>query len=155
MVAAVDILIPTYRRPAALAVTLTSLVAQTCRDFRIVILDQTEDSDLVTSGEVQAVIRVLRAHGHVVEVYKHLPRLGMAEQRQFLLNQVIAQYSLFLDDDLILEPDVVERMLIAIQEESCGFVGCAFSGLSFIDDVRPHEQKIEFWDVSAARGSQT
>lgn len=147
MVATIDILIPTYRRPAALAVTLTSLVAQTCRDFRIIISDQTEDSDLVASGEVQAVIRVLRAHGHIVEIYKNLPRLGIAQQRQFLLNQAIAQYSLFLDDDLILESDVVERMLIAIQEENCGFVGCAFSGLSFIDDVRPHEQKIEFWDV--------
>lgn len=140
-------LIPTYRRPAALAVTLTSLAAQTCRGFCIVISDQTEDRELVTSGEVQAVIRVLRAHGHVVEVYKHLPRLGMAKQRQFLLNQAIARYSLFLDNDLILELDVVERMLVAIQEENCGFVGCAFSELSFIDDVRPHEQKIEFWNV--------
>jgi len=37
-------------------------------------------------------------------------------------------------------------MLIAIQEEGCGFVGCAFTGLSYIDDVRPDEQKIEFWD---------
>jgi len=27
-----------------------------------------------------------------------------------------------------------------------GFVGCAFTGLSYIDDVRPDEQKIEFWD---------
>lgn len=37
-------------------------------------------------------------------------------------------------------------MLVAIQEEDCGFVGSAVIGLSFIDDVRPHEQKIEFWD---------
>lgn len=77
-----------------------------------------------------------------------LPRRGIAEQRQFLLDQAKATYSLFLDDDLILEPDVVERMLIAIQEEGCGFVGCAVIGLSFVNDVRPHEQKIEFWDGS-------
>lgn len=146
MTATVDILIPTYRRPAALAVTLTSLISQTYRDFRVVISDQTEDSDPVAKGEVQAVLRVLRAHGHAVEIFKHLPRRGIAEQRQFLLDQAKATYSLFLDDDLILEPDVVERMLIAIQEEGCGFVGCAMAGLSFINDVRPHEQKIEFWD---------
>lgn len=48
--ATVDILIPTYRRPAALAVTLTSLISQTCRDFRIVISEQTEDSDSVAAG---------------------------------------------------------------------------------------------------------
>jgi len=53
-------------------------------DFRIVISDQTEDSDRGT-GEVQAVLRVLRAHGHTI--HKHLPRRGIAEQRQFLLEQ--------------------------------------------------------------------
>ncbi len=142
----VDILIPTYNRPTALAVTLTSLIAQTYRDFRVVISDQTEDTNPAESGEVQAVLRVLRTHGHHVEVHKHLPRRGIAEQRQFLLDQATAPYVLFLDDDLILEPYVVERMLTAIKEESCGFVGSAVIGLSFIDDVRPQEQKIEFWE---------
>jgi glycosyltransferase involved in cell wall biosynthesis len=142
----VDILIPTYNRPTALAVTLTSLIAQTYHNFRIVISDQTEDSDPLTNGEVQAVLRVLRAHGHIVEVHKHLPRRGIAEQRQFLLEQATAPYALFLDDDLILEPYVIERMLTAIKEERCGFVGSAVIGLSFIDDVRPQEQKIEFWE---------
>ncbi|MBF2006375.1 MAG: glycosyltransferase family 2 protein [Chlorogloeopsis fritschii C42_A2020_084] len=142
----VDILIPTYNRPTALAVTLTSLVAQTYRDFRVIISDQTEDSNPLESGEVQAVLRVLRAHNHNVEVHKHLPRQGIAEQRQFLLEQATAPYALFLDDDLILEPYVVERMLTAIKEEGCGFVGSAVIGLSFIDDVRPLEQKIEFWE---------
>ncbi|WP_315788828.1 glycosyltransferase family A protein [Fischerella sp. JS2] len=142
----VDILIPTYNRPAALAVTLTSLLAQTYRNFRVIISDQTEDSNPVESGEVQAVLRVLRAYGHHIEVHKHLPRRGIAEQRQFLLDQATAPYVLFLDDDLILEPYVVAQILTAIKEESCGFVGSAFIGLSFIDDVRPHEQKIEFWE---------
>ena len=142
----VDVLIPTYRRPAALAVTLTSLFAQTFHDFWIIVPDQTEDAYVTTVAEVKAVLRVLRAHGHEIEVRRHLPRHGMAEQRQFLLDQVSAPYALFLDDDLILEPDVVERMVAAITEERCGFVGCAVIGLRFIGDVRPHEQAIEFWD---------
>lgn len=79
MTAAVDILIPTYCRPAAFAVTLTSLCAQTFRDFRVVISDQTEESNPVATGEVQAVLRVLGAHGHSIDVYKHLPRRGIAE----------------------------------------------------------------------------
>ncbi len=142
----VDILIPTYRRPAALAVTLSCLIAQTYRSFRVIISDQTEDSNPVESGEVQAVIRVLRAHGHDVEVHKHLPRRGIAEQRQFLLDQATAPYVLYLDDDVILESYVVEQMLTAIKDEGCGFVGSALSGLSFINDIRPHEQNIELWD---------
>ena len=146
MTATVDILIPTYKRPAALAITLTSLCAQTFRDFRVVISDQTEDCDPVATVEVQAVLRVLRAHGHTIEVHKHLPRLGMAEQRQFLLDQVTAPYTLFIDDDLILEPYVVEQMHKAIQQEGCGFVGSAVIGLSFINNIRPHEQAIAFWE---------
>lgn len=146
MTALVDVLIPTYNRPAALAVTLTSLAAQTFKDFRIVISDQTEDDQPLDRGEVRAVLRVLRLHGRPVETFKHLPRRGMAEQRQFLLDQATAPYALFLDDDLILEPDVVGRMLAALRDEEAGFVGSALIGLSYLDDVRPAEQHIEFWD---------
>ena len=91
-------------------------------------------------------MRVLEAHGEPVELHRHLPRRGMAEQRQYLLDQAQAPYALFLDDDLILEPYVVERMLAAMHEEACGFVGSAVIGLSYLHDVRPAEQQIEFWD---------
>ena len=142
----IDVLIPTYQRPAALAVTLTSLIAQTYRDFRVVISDQTEASNVSDSSEVRAVLRVLQAHGNQVEIYKHLPRRGLAEQRQFLLEQAVAPYALFIDDDLILEPFVLEQMLTALRQEQCGFVGSAVLGLSYINDVRPHQQNIEFWE---------
>lgn len=144
--ALVDILIPTYRRPAALAITLTSLIGQTFQDFRLVISDQTEDRSTEQAAELQAVLRILRATGHTVEFHHHLPRRGMAEQRQFLLNQATAAYGLFLDDDLILEPTVLASMVAVLQREGCGFVGCAPVGLSFIHDVRPHEHAIEFWN---------
>jgi len=142
----IDVLIPSYRRPAALAVTLTSLCAQTFPDFRVIVSDQTEDSSSLEVPEVQAAFRVLQAKGHAIAGHRHLPRRGLAEHRQFLLDQVNAPYALFLDDDLILEPNVIERLIAAIREEGCGFVGCAVIGLSFIDDVRPHEQAIEFWE---------
>jgi GT2 family glycosyltransferase len=144
--AIVDILIPTYNRSSALAVTLTSLISQSFQDFRIVISDQTETFDATAVGEVQSVLRVLRSHHHPVETHRHLPCRGMAEQRQFLLDQTTAPYALFIDDDVILESYVIEQMLSAIQQEGCGFVGSALTGLSFVDDVRLHEQAIEFWD---------
>ncbi len=142
----VDVLIPTFSRPAALAVTLTSLAGQRFRGFRVVVSDQTEEFDAAEMSEVKAIARVLRAYGHDVEFHKHLPRRGMAEQRAFLFDRARSQYSLFLDDDLILDPDVLGRMRTAIGEEECGFVGCAVVGLSFVDDVRPDEQEIELWD---------
>lgn len=140
------ILIPTYARPGGLAVTLTSLVPQTYPDFNIVVSDQTEEENPLLSGEVQTAIRVLELHGHRVATHKHLPRKGIAEHRQFLLQQAESTHVLFLDDDLILEADIVERLMKAICEENCGFVGCAPIGLSYIGEERPHQQAIEFWD---------
>jgi GT2 family glycosyltransferase len=141
-----DVLIPTYQRAAALAVTLTSLAAQTFPEFQVTVSDQSEDVEASACGEVKAVALVLRAHGNPVTFLRNLPRLGMAQQRQFLLDHTSAPYALFLDDDVILEPYVLDNMMQAIREEGCGFVGSALAGLTHMDDVRPHEQHIEFWD---------
>ncbi len=141
-----DILIPAYERPAALAVNLAALAAQTFRGFRIFVSDQSEDRAVSESGELRAVVRLLHAHGQPVEILRHLPRMGMAEQRQFLLERARAPHVLFLDDDLILEPYVVGQLYRAIRKERCGFIGCAPIGLSYVNDRRPYEQAIEFWD---------
>ena len=107
----VDVLIPTCDRPHALAVTLTSLTAQSYRPLRIVVSDQSGRPDeLARCGELQAVLRLLPVRGIPVRVLRHVPRRGMAEQRQFLLDQADAPAVLFLDDDVILEPDLVERL---------------------------------------------
>ena len=95
---------------------------------------------------MQAAVRLLTLHGHRVFPHKHLPRRGIAEQRQFLLEQSNSYYVLYLDDDLILEPDLVERLMRAISEEQCGFVGSAPIGLSYVNDERPEQQSIELWD---------
>jgi GT2 family glycosyltransferase len=142
-----DILIPTYNRANALAVTLTSLISQTMTDFRVVVSDQSTEGEAIQEGEVLAATRILAAHGNTVEFHRRAVRRGMAEQRQYLLEQVHAPYALYLDDDLILEPFVLEQMLSSIEHLKCGFVGSAVLGLSYIDDVRPHEQAIEFWEV--------
>jgi hypothetical protein len=40
----------------------------------------------------------------------------------------------------------MDRMLRVLEEERCGFVGCAATGLEYLSDFRPHEQHIELWD---------
>jgi GT2 family glycosyltransferase len=130
----------------ALAITLASLAAQTIRQLRIVISDQTEELDTCQTPEIQAILRLIRFQGGQVEVHRHLPRRGMAEQRQFLLDQARAELALFLDDDVILEPDCVERLVETIEVQRCGFVGSALIGLKYLHVVRPAEEQIEFWD---------
>jgi GT2 family glycosyltransferase len=143
--ATIDVLVPTYGRPHALAVTLAGLAGQTGLAFRVLVSSQ-DDEDEEWSGEVRAVAGILRAQGREVELVRHLPRLGVAEHRQFLLDRAAAPYALFLDDDVWLEPGVVGRLLTAIENERCGFVGSAPIGWSFIDDRRPDELSVELWD---------
>ena len=146
MVPLVDVLIPTYNRPTALTLTLAGLVSQTFQDFNVIVADQTDTYDVGTCGEILAVTRVLRAHGQQVRFHKNHPRQGMAQQRQFLLDQASAAYVLFLDDDLILEHYVLQNLINTIKEEQCGFVGGALTGLSYAQDIRPTQQQIEFWE---------
>lgn len=146
----VDVLIPTRDRPCALAVTLAALSAQTCRSMRIIISDQSDGPGPFVQGEIQALMRYLRHAGIEVLALRNLPRRGMAEQRAFLLAQAEAPYCLFLDDDVITEPTLVERLLRAIGEQGCGFVGSALHGLSFANDRRRHQQDIEFWEAGVA-----
>src|SRR5690606_18061873 len=84
----VDVLVPTCNRPWALAMTLTSLAAQTVREMRICISDQSDRPDVLEQPELMAVRRLLNATGRTVEAWRHLPCLGMAEQRAFLLSRV-------------------------------------------------------------------
>jgi GT2 family glycosyltransferase len=145
MTATVDVLVPTCERPGALAVTLAGLIGQTYRDVRVVVSDQSEDGDPLARQEVLSVVRVLRLRGHTVDLHRHLPRRGLAEHRQFLLDQARGRYCLFLDDDVILEPDVLARLHSVIRQEGCGLVACGLIGPSFAEDVRPHEQAFEPW----------
>ena len=141
----IDVLVPTCDRPCALAVTLASLAAQTFPRLRIVISDQSAGPGAYESAEVRAVLRYLEATGRIVQARRHLPRRGMAEQRAFLLSQVRAPYCLFVDDDVILEPDLVMRLHRVMAEQQCGFVGSALHGLSYRGQERPAQEAIEFW----------
>jgi len=142
----ITVLIPTLNRLTALAVTLTSLCFQSEKSFDVIISDQSFDENIYEDKSLQTVIRLLELHGHSVSILKNLPLQGMAQQRQFLLDHSKSRYSLFLDNDILLKPFVLKNMKRLLQRYNCGFVGSALTGLSFQNDVRPHQQKIDFWE---------
>ena len=144
----VDVLIPTCSRKTGLAVVLTSLLGQTFTDFNVIISDQTpDDSTYLDSIEIATLIRALEWHGHRVQTHRHLPSRGLAEQRHFLLQQSTAPCVHFIDDDVLLDPPVMERMLRTIRTHRCGFVGCPATGLDYLHDQRPLQQGIELWET--------
>jgi GT2 family glycosyltransferase len=143
----VDVLITTRDRPAELAVTLSGLAAQDDPPFRVLVSDQSDDEGALAAPPVQAMVRVLEAQGRPVELHRHLPRRGIAEHRQFLLDTSSAGTVLFLDDDVWLEPGSMTRMLDALEVLGCGFVGLMPLGTSYLDDDRPHQREpFEPWN---------
>jgi hypothetical protein len=53
---------------------------------------------------------------------------------------------LYLDDDVLMEPWVARRLLETLRAERCGFVGAFPAGLSWEHDLRPTQERIEYWD---------
>lgn len=145
MTARVDILLPTCCRPEALAMTLSGLSLQTCIDYRLIVADQS-DTPVLAHPTIAALRRVIEARTQPAEWHYRTERRGIAEQRAFLLERAQAPNVLYLDNDVLMEPTVLENLLHVLARERCGFVGAFPSGLSFLDDVRPEQQRIEFWD---------
>jgi hypothetical protein len=142
--ASVDVLIATYNRPESLILTLTGVATQTLRDLRVIVADQSDEP----VGERQTILtlrRVIEARGGSVEWHTRRQVHGIAEQRDFLLRRARADAVLFLDDDVLMEPPVIERLLEALCTEGCGFVGAFPAGLSHRDDVRPAQQIVQRW----------
>ncbi len=142
--AAVSVLIPTYERAEALAMTLSGVASQTVANLQVVVSSQgghrAKDSPVA-----QALGRVIQTRGGSVEWHHREPR-GIAEQRHFLLGRAEAEAVLFVDDDIFMEPFVIENLLAVLETDGCGFAGAFPAGLTFMDDARPGQQRIELWE---------
>ena len=76
----ITVLIPSYNRPATLAVTLTGLCFQQFSDFTVVISDQSDSGLVYQDSSLQTAIRLLEKKGHPVRQLSNLPRRGLAQQ---------------------------------------------------------------------------
>jgi GT2 family glycosyltransferase len=144
-VATVDVLIPTYNRLESLIFTLSGVALQTLADLRVIVADQS-DEPAERSRVVQSLGRVVEARGGSVEWHHRVPSRGIAEQRDFLLRQSSAGAVLYLDDDVLMESWVVQRLCEVLRAQGCAFVGAFPTGVSFLHDYRPRSEAVEFWD---------
>ena len=77
----INILIPSYKRIKALAVTLTSLYYQWENNFDIIVSDQSPDDNIEIDNSIQTIKRMFERRGSELIILKNLPRQGMAQQR--------------------------------------------------------------------------
>jgi GT2 family glycosyltransferase len=144
-ISTVDVLLPTCNRPQSLVMTLSGLAGQTMSGLHLVVSDQS-DTAVGDDPVVRTLVRIIEARGGVVEWHYRVPSRGIAEQRHFLLGRALADDVLFLDDDVFMESWVLATLADTLHAQKCGFVGAFPAGLSFRDDVRPEQQRIEYWE---------
>lgn len=112
MNAKVSVIIPTKNRTEDLNCTLEGLLQQTRRPDEIVIVDQ---SSMPSSELMKFPIPV---------VYIYAPEVsGAAVARNVAMDQATGDIWLFLDDDVILEPQYVEEILAAYSPKIAGVSG--------------------------------
>ncbi len=141
----IDVLLPTCNRLPSLIFTLSGLVAQSLADFHLIVADQSVEP-IENETVVRTLRRIVETRGGTVEWYYRVPSRGIAEQRDFLLRRARAEYVLYIDDDVFMEPWVMGKLAQVLHHEQCAFVGAFPAGLSHLDDVRPAQQMIEYWD---------
>jgi GT2 family glycosyltransferase len=112
MNAKVSVIIPTKNRTEDLNCTLDGLLKQTRRPDEIVIVDQSS----CPSPELMHLLIPL--------VYIYAPEVsGAAVARNIAMDRASGDIWLFLDDDVILEPQYVEEILAAYSPEMAGVSG--------------------------------
>lgn len=141
----VNILIPTYNRLTALTMTLAGVAGQSFSAVHVIIADQSRAA-VIEDPAVRSLLHMIEARGGRTTYHHRREQHGIAEQRHFLLSQARCAQVLFLDDDVWMEPRVLEHLVTVLEEEKCAFVGAFPAGLSFQDDFRPEQQQIEYWD---------
>jgi hypothetical protein len=141
----VDVLLPTCNRLESFIMTLSGVATQNHTGMRVVVSDQSEEP-VEDHPTVRSLRRVIEARGGTVEWHYRIPSMGIAEQRDFLLKKARSGAVLYLDDDVLMEPWVVGKMLQVLQAKGCAFVGAFPAGLSYRDDVRPQQQVVDYWE---------
>ncbi|HET8521869.1 MAG TPA: glycosyltransferase family 2 protein [Thermomicrobiales bacterium] len=141
----VDVLIPTINRLPPLVMTLTGIVQQTYRNLRVIVADQ-NPSPLRDEPVIDSLCRMIEARGGHVEWHHRTERHGVGEQRDFLLRHATARYVLFLDDDILMEPWVLTKLVDVLEREECGFAGAFPVQPAYLDDHRPEQEAIDWWN---------
>ena len=103
----VSICIPTYNRKKYLRETIDSILAQTYKDYEIVIVDD---------GSIDGTGDMVKQLGIPV-VYHWQENQGDAAARNKLIELARGKYISFIDSDDLLLPDAIEKMVTVIEGE--------------------------------------
>lgn len=113
-----SIIIPTYKRPDALARALASVEAEKAvgLDIEIIIAD----NDPKASAKSFIMQKIANSDANIV--YIHVPKPGVSNARNSALSSARGRYILFLDDDMEACPPWAQAMMNAAQKFDAALV---------------------------------
>lgn len=114
----VSILIPAYNAALYLHECLNSVIKQTHKDLQIVLIDD---------GSKDETLKIAKEYAKKdsrIEVYSQ-QNAGVAITRNHLLNKAKGTYTLFVDADDWIEPEMVETLMTMIADSGAQIAMCA------------------------------
>lgn len=110
----VDILVTTYQRADDLIVLMKNLEHQIYRNFQLQIFDGSLDD------EVAKAVELYRTSLHLEEyqIIYHKTTAGMTRQRNIAVDNTVGDISIFLDDDVELEADYLQKIIEVFEARS-------------------------------------
>jgi len=139
----VSVIIPTFNRPAFLEEAVHSVLAQTVSDCEIIIIDNGSE------GRFQERIQDLRRFGAQIFTYRFPSNRGVSVARNFGLEKATGDYVLFLDDDDLLHPQMLETNLSCFEKNPEADVITCLSN-AFIDYSSPEHSLQVNWKERVA-----
>ncbi len=130
----VSVIIPTYNRALFLPAAIRSVLAQTYKNFELLIVD-----DGSTDNTMEAVKGFLEKDKRIKYFYHD--NKGPAFSRNAGIRKSTGDYIAFLDSDDEWFPEKIHRQLRLFSADSClGFVGCNKMGLTKGSDGRADKE---------------
>lgn len=144
----ISIVIPTKNRSGELSRAVQSVLAATVLPIEIIVIDQSEDDQ--SKHEVERIFPDLpeRARNSVELVYIHDPEInGLTAARNRAMEVARGDIWLFIDDDMVPEPDFIENLIAAYKSKPDA---AGISGI--VTNYSPPDSVYRRWSAVFARG---
>lgn len=115
----VSVIIPVYNVENYVEKTLKSVINQTYKDLEIIVID-----DGSTDRSPEIVDRIAQTDERI-RVF-HTKNGGVSAARNKGLDIAKGRYVAFLDSDDFIEPDMYEKMVVAVEKNNCDAVQCSY-----------------------------
>ena len=115
----IDVLIPAYNVEKYIESTLTSLVNQTYKNLRIIIVDDG------STDKTQEIIKQFQKEHKNIELFSKENEKSISKTRNYLLTKIKSQYFSFFDSDDIAEPTYFEELYRLIKTYNADISMCS------------------------------